>query len=61
MGSVSSKLWGLSAIGATIGAYFNNKEFRDSVNKALGGLKDAMGDFFFGKEGSLQQEDRETH
>ena len=54
------KALGLSAIGATIGAYFNNKEFRDSVNKALGGLKDAMGDFFFGKDGIFNKKKRDA-
>jgi hypothetical protein len=54
------KALGLGAIGAAVTAYFTSPEFRKSINNALGGLKDAMGDFFFGKDGVFNKKQREA-
>ena len=49
---------GLGALGATIGtglaAYFGNKKFRETINKAFGGI----GDFLFGKDGVFNKKKR---
>ena len=52
------KALGLTAIGATIGAYFSSPAFRKTINKALGGLKDALGGFLFGNDGIFNKKKR---
>tara|TARA_R110002012_G_scaffold120413_2_gene269785 strand:- start:15 stop:2675 length:2661 start_codon:yes stop_codon:yes gene_type:complete len=52
------KALGLTAIGTFVGAYFKSPEFRKTINKALGGLKDALGGFLFGKDGIFNKKKR---
>jgi predicted chitinase len=52
------KALGLTAIGTFVGAYFKSPEFRETINKAFGGIKDAMGDFLFGNDGVFNKKKR---
>ncbi len=52
------KALGITALGGAITAMFTSKEFRDMIFGAFGNMKDAIGNYLFGKEGVFNAKQR---